>query len=208
MHTHNADHGREPEEIDASAGYEKSDVGTTGILVFMVSLFIFVGVTGVLCYGIGKVINARMDREDGPTSKWSKTVDIRQLGNLPSSPEMQNKMAELTTNFPTPRVQTDDGDADTANLHAREDILLEHYSWVDAGKGKVRIPIERAMELVAQRGLPVAPNAQTATEMTGESAPKVTAPLTSGFARTGYEQELAESQAGRETTLPAGKVAP
>ena len=210
MHTPNehTDHGHEPEEIDIALGYEKSDVGTTGILVFMASLGIFVVVTGILCYGIGKVINARMDREDGPTSKWSKTVDIRQLGNLPSSPELQNKVAELTTNFPTPRVQTDDGAADTANLHAREDILLEHYSWVDAAKGKVRIPVERAMELIAERGLPVAPNAQTAPEMTGERAPKVTAPLTSGFARTGYEQELAESRAGRETTLPAGKVAP
>jgi hypothetical protein len=183
-------------------------VGTAGILVFMASLGIFVVVTAILCYGIGKVINARMDREDGPTSKWSQTVDIRQLGNLPSSPELQNKVAQLTTNFPTPRVQTDDGDADTANLHAREDILLDHYSWVDAAKGKVRIPIGRAMELIAQRGLPVAPNAQTAPEMTGESAPRVTAPLTSGFARTGYEQDLAESQTARETTLPTGKVAP
>jgi hypothetical protein len=33
-----------------------------------------------------------MNKEDGPNSKWTKTVDIRQLGNLPSSPEMQNKV--------------------------------------------------------------------------------------------------------------------
>ena len=41
---------------------------------------IFAAVTGLLCYGIGKVINARMNKEDGPNSKWTKTVDIRQLG--------------------------------------------------------------------------------------------------------------------------------
>ncbi len=112
---------------------------------------------GVLCYGIGKVINAHMNKEDGPNSKWTKTVDVRQLGNLPSNPELQNKMAEMTQTFPTPRVQTDDGNQDVADLHAREDLLLDNYSWVDQSKGKVRIPIERAMELIAQRGLPVAP---------------------------------------------------
>ena len=89
-------------------------------------------------------------------------MDIRQLGNLPSSPEMQNKVAELTQTFPTPRLQTDDGNQDVADLHAREDLLLDNYSWVDQSKGKVRIPIERAMELIAQRGLPVAPAVQDA----------------------------------------------
>ncbi len=84
-----------PEKIDVSAGFEKSDVKITGILVFLTALAIFVAVTGILCYGIGKVINARMNQEDGPNTKWTKTADIRQLGNLPSSPAMQNKVAEL-----------------------------------------------------------------------------------------------------------------
>ncbi len=70
-----------------------------------------------------------------------------QLGNLPNNPELQNKVAELTQKFPTPRLQIDDGNQDVADLHAREDLLLENYSWVDQSKGMVRIPIERAMEI-------------------------------------------------------------
>ena len=62
-----ASHG--PEKVDASLGYERSDVGVTGIVVFVVALAIFVVVGGVLCYGIGKVINARLNKEDGPNSK-------------------------------------------------------------------------------------------------------------------------------------------
>ncbi len=183
------DRGKDaPENVDASLGYERSDVGVTGIVVFVVALAIFVVVGGVLCYGIGKVINARMNKEDGPDSKWTKTVDIRQLGNLPSSPEMQNKMAEITQTFPTPRVQTDDGNQDVANLHAREDLLLSNYTWVDESKGTVRIPIERAMEIIAQRGLPVVQPVQTQLPMTGDSTPTVPVPLTNGFARTAYEQ--------------------
>ena len=66
---------------------------------------IFVAVCGVLAYGIGNVINARMNKEDGSNSKWTKTVDVRKLGNLPSSPELQNKIAQMTQTFPTPRLQ-------------------------------------------------------------------------------------------------------
>src|ERR1700746_2477770 len=116
-------HGPKPEEIDTTAGYELADVRVTGIIVFLTALAIFVAVTGILCYGIGKVINAELNKEDGRKTKWTKTVDVRQLGNLPNSPALQTKMAELTQQFPTPRVQDDDGNLDVANLHAREDLL-------------------------------------------------------------------------------------
>jgi hypothetical protein len=194
---HGSEH--EPESIDASLGFEPSDVRITGILVFLIALGTFVAVTGILCYGIGKVFNAHMNKEDGPNTKWTKTVDIRQLGNLPNSPDMQNKVAELTQQFPTPRVQTDDGNQDVADLHAREDLLLDNYSWADSAHAKVRIPIERAMEIIAQRGLPVAPAAQLPPPLTGDIRPVVQVPLTSGFARTGFEQEQAQAeQAARE----------
>lgn len=199
MHTHShhePEDGKEP--IDTSAGYEKSDVRVTGILVFLVALGILVAVTGVLCYGIGKVFNAHMDKEDGPNSKWTKTVDVRQLGNLPSSPELQNKISALVQQFPTPRVQMDDGNQDVMDLHEREDLLLDHYTWIDQSKGTVRIPIERAMALIAQQGLPVAPAATEAPLMTGDAKPTIHYPLTNGFAPTGYEQEQAEIQAATQ----------
>ena len=190
---HGSEH--EPEKIDTSAGFEQSDVKITGILVFITALSIFVVVTAILCYGIGKVINARMNKEDGPNTRWTKTVDVRQLGNLPNNPDLQNKVAELTQQFPTPRVQVDDGNQDVMDLHGREDLLLDNYSWADPAHTKVRIPIERAMQLIAQRGLPVAPAIQTAPLLTGDSTPKLQVPLTDGFARTGFEQEEAAAQA-------------
>ncbi len=189
-------HGHKPEEVDASAGYEQTDVRVTGIVVFLASLGIFVAVCGILTVGMGHLINAWMDKQDGPTSKWATTVDVRQLGNLPNNPELQHKMAELTQQFPTPRVQTDDGNQDVADLHQRENLLLENYSRIDGSTGKVRIPIERAMELIAQRGLPVAPApTNQATLMTGDSKPVVVVPLTDGFAPTAFEQDEAEARA-------------
>jgi hypothetical protein len=184
-----------PEEIDASKGYEASDVRVSGVVVFLVALTIFAVVTGLLAYGLGKVLDARMNKEDGPPNRWAKQVDVRPLGNMPSNPEMQSKLSEMTQNFPAPRVQSDDGNQDVADLHAREDLLLENYSWLGQSQGesqgKIRIPIERAMELIAQRGLPVAKSVEQAPLMTGDKRPVIAVPLTNGFARTGYELDQA-----------------
>jgi hypothetical protein len=43
---------------------------------------------------------------------------------------------------------------DLKAMRAREDWELNHYSWVDKANGKVAIPIERAMQLLVQRGIP------------------------------------------------------
>jgi hypothetical protein len=184
-----------PEEIDRSKGYEATDVRISGVVVFIVALSIFAVVTALLAYGVGKVLNARMNKEDGPTNKWARPVDVRPLGNMASNPEMQNKMAEMTQSYPAPRVQTDDGNQDVADLHQREDLLLNNYSWADQTQGKVRIPIERAMELLAARGLPVAQAVEQAPLMTGDKKPVAAVPLTNGFARTGYELDQAAAVA-------------
>ncbi|MGA2886561.1 MAG: hypothetical protein ABSE51_00815 [Terracidiphilus sp.] len=184
------------EQPDTSKGYEQSDVRVSGVAIFLLALCFFAGVTALLAYGIGKAINAHMAKEDGPPNKWTKTVDVRPLGDMPSSPELQNKLAGLTQQFPTPRLQTDDGNQDVADLHAREDLLLDNYSWADASQGKVRIPIDRAMELIAQRGLPVAQPVEQAPLMTGDEKPTVAVPLTNGFARTGYELNQVAAQKG------------
>jgi hypothetical protein len=204
---HNQHGGHGPEKVDASLGYESTDVGVTGIVVFLTALFIFVAVCGVLCFGIGKVFNAYMNKQDGPNTKWTKTADVRELGNLPSNPELQNKVAEMTKSFPTPRLLNDDGDQDVADLHAREDLLLDNYTWVDQSKGTVRIPVDRAMEIIAQQGLPVAPAAKVpqAQLMTGDNVPSVSMPLTNGFARTAFEQDEAAQEAATKTEQAAQK---
>jgi hypothetical protein len=172
-------------------GYEVTDVSVQGILVFLVALFLSLGVFFVFCFGMGKVINNALEKHDGPVDKWHAAAPASNLRSMESNPAgEQQELHRLTQTFPTPRLQTDDGNQDVANLHEREDLLLDHYSWIDRSQGKVRIPIDRAMELIAQRGLPVAPAAtSTETLMAGDSKPVVQMPLTDGFARTAFEQE-------------------
>jgi hypothetical protein len=40
------------------------------------------------------------------------------------------------------------------DVRKHEDERLTSYGWVDKNAGRVRIPIDRAMDLVLQRGLP------------------------------------------------------
>jgi hypothetical protein len=42
------------------------------------------------------------------------------------------------------------------SARAQEDALLTSWGWVDKNAGVARIPIDRAMELLARRGLPAA----------------------------------------------------
>jgi hypothetical protein len=203
MHVHG---GGETENVDTRLGYEGTDVRVSGVVVFLTALGIFVVVTAVLCVGIGKVINTELAKADGPTTKWNHPVDVRKLGNLASSPELQGQFAKLAQRFPSPRLQTDDGNQEITDMHAKEDLLLENYSYVGAAAGKdnkgaVRIPIERAMQLIAQRGLPVAATTKSDEKTLAEAQlPVVKEPLTNGFARTGYEQDQqakAEAAAGK-----------
>jgi len=60
---------------------------------------------------------------------------------------------------PEPRLQTHPI-RDLRDLRATEDAVLNSYGWVDRPAGIVRLPIARAMELLAERGLP----AETAAE--------------------------------------------
>jgi hypothetical protein len=199
MHTNDHEkHVIDPE----NPGYETTDINVGGIIVFLAGLAGSVLVFFVFCFGMGKVINDALKNQDGASDRWHQVPAMDgnrlpngDLDNLASNPKIeQQQLQTLTNEFPQPRIETDDGNQDIADLHAREDLLLEHYSYVDGKPGAVRIPIERAMELIAQRGLPTAPQVAAGAAMTGANAPVVTAPLTNGFARTGFELDAIEAR--------------
>lgn len=54
-----------------------------------------------------------------------------------------------------PRLQTTPA-ADMQRFRNSEDARLDTYGWIDEDAGTVRLPIEDAMEMVLERGLPVA----------------------------------------------------
>ena len=166
------------------------------VIVFLAALGAFVGVFFIFCFGMGKVINTAITKSDGPSNRWNQ-IGVQPQGkreDLTSNAVMEQKqLSQMVQRFPTPRLQTDDGNQEIAEMHAREDLLLDYYTWVDRSSGKVRIPISRAMQMIAQHGLPVAPAEETEPLMAGDRTPTVVVPLTDGFARTGYEQQYQDT---------------
>ena len=203
-HDLNQPHRKKYTRSAETPGYETTDVNVGGVVVFLSGLMGFLVVFFVFCYVMGKVINSQLQTLDGRADKWHQSPATGKREDLAANPELeQRELNRLTVAFPTPRLDTDDGNQATADLHAREDLLLEHYSRTPAEGQAIRIPIERAMELIAQRGLPVFNQPGTAPLMVGDAKPEVQAPLTTGFARTGYELQTIEA---REQQLTYGKA--
>lgn len=60
--------------------------------------------------------------------------------------------------FPQPRLETDErGQLDGVRI--KEEETLNSYGWVDKGAGVVHIPIDRAMQMLVEKGLPTRPAA-------------------------------------------------
>jgi hypothetical protein len=74
---------------------------------------------------------------------------------------------------PDVRLQTN-APLDLKRYHDDQDQILNGYGWVDPHAGIVRIPVERAMDLLLRKGYPV--RAGSPAEANPAKAPKAAAP--------------------------------
>jgi hypothetical protein len=65
--------------------------------------------------------------------------------------QVPNRALPAPEQFPSPRVQTHQAEQ-LQELLAAQRRQLTGYAWADQNKTLVRVPIERAMEIIAQRG--------------------------------------------------------
>jgi hypothetical protein len=140
--------------------FEHTDVDSRGVVIFLVSLLASLVLVLALMWGLWRVL------------AWTRASE---------GPFPQPQASQLP---PAPRIQANPP-LDLWRLRAHEGAVLDTYGWVDQQAGVLRIPIGRAMDLVAQRGLPVrtetgaAPTApETGPEsggpQTGQPMPRVT----------------------------------
>ena len=71
---------------------------------------------------------------------------------------------------PEPRLQ-ESPVHDLKQMRDAEDQILGSYGWVDRQKGIVRLPIGRAIDLLAQRGLPARQRSEPESAASGVSVP-------------------------------------
>ena len=146
---------------NGNGGYERTDVGIAGILYFLLSLL----VGGILVYfivnGVYAFLQSRSEADQTPVNPL--------VTNAPADTRHIDKDYPKSA-FPDPRLEDDErGQLNGDRL--KEEQTLSTYDYVDKNAGTVRIPIDRAMDLIAQHGLPT--RAQTgSTEAPTAAQPK------------------------------------
>jgi len=117
--------------------HEQSDVNIRAILGFGLGLTIAAAFIHFAIWVLFAFFSAREARRVEPDYPLAAGQEHR----LPPEPRLQV----------TPR-------QDLLEMRAEEDRILTTYGWVDKNAGVVRIPIEEAMKLMVQRGLPARPS--------------------------------------------------
>jgi len=129
-----ADHTHHAPATEPPLNHELSDADPRPILKFLAFLVV---VTVVLAGIVGFFYNYLERREA-----------IEKTARYPMS--LLDAQRPLP---PAPRLQTYPFQ-DIKELRQTEVPLLESYEWIDRNAGTVRIPIERAIDVLAERGLP------------------------------------------------------
>jgi len=144
--------------------YERRDIGVAGVLYFLLGLLVAGVMVHFIVNGLYWYLGKRSEAEQTPVSPLVKSVpsDTR---HLPEEYKTDSEGADyekyLEKNFPQPQLETNER-TELNKVRLREEDILSTYGYVDKNAGTVRIPIDRAMDLLVQRGLPVRTQAETA----------------------------------------------
>ena len=132
----------------AEEGYERQDLTARAVYAFLISLIVGGVIVYFIVWGLYHFMDARQRRLQPQQSPLVQQVetDTRIV-----SPDEIKK-------FPEPRLERNER-VEINDFRLKEEQTLNSYGWVDEKAGVVRIPIERAIELIAQRGLPTTPKA-------------------------------------------------
>jgi hypothetical protein len=153
-------HGSPPPRIQPDLNvpenrHEHRDINVFALGKFAIGLIIVT----VFCVGlVAGVFQYLLHREGGiPASRMeSPAQDARQL---PPEPRLEETPAR-----------------DLDEMRRAENKIQTTYGWLDESAGIVRLPIDRAMDLVVQRGLPARAEAGVQSAAAG-----VTVPTASGL---------------------------
>ncbi len=137
------------DHVPHGGGYEKTDTGVAMILWAGVGLVILTATSLLIVWGIFNWFKHREELNHRALSPMASP------SQLPPEPRLQ--------------IKTDD---QIIQLHNREDHILSSFAWVDEKGGIVRVPIDKAMDLLMKKGLPVKGTAPTPAQKKAQPAKK------------------------------------
>ena len=148
-------------------GFEQVDLSSSAVLYFLAGLALVGLVVYLIVFGMYRFLDRYDAAHQPPLSPMATPqADTRAVTH------------ENAETFPQPRLEENE----RTQLHSfieDQDRKLATYDWVDKDRGTVRIPIDRAMELIVQRGLPVHPEGASSGQSSAakNSETKTSAPV-------------------------------
>ena len=133
--------------------HETADINMRAIVSFVILLAVVTLGVQAAMYGVFRIFDRMEAASDAEVSPLATPAN-----EAPAEPRLQ------TTPW-----------ADLKTLRGEESAYLHGYGWVDQPAGVARIPIDRAKQLLLQKGLPVRPGPVDPAEgtsfaVTGESS--------------------------------------
>ncbi len=152
-------------ETNQGARFERQDLNAGDVYSFLIGLALVCILVYFLLRGMYAYLDARA-RASQPPQNPLVAVTAPQGRNPP--PDVERERINKT--FPEPRLE-DNERQEISQFRLQEEQTLNSYGWVDQPAGILHIPIERAMQLIAQRGLPTPPPAGTMASAPGKRKP-------------------------------------
>jgi hypothetical protein len=140
-----------PDPESERRGHELRDVAIRPILYFLIGLFVFGGVLQTVMSTIMRGYVAADTKVGVPSAT---VLDARNAQKRILEHGLRDKGGAGDNVQPAPPVPLQrDTTADMLRMYADEDEILTTYH-ADKKTGQVRIPIDRAMQILAKKGLP------------------------------------------------------
>jgi hypothetical protein len=158
-----------PDHSGGEAGFEREDLGSRGVFAFMIGL----AVVGVVIYFIISSMYSFLDKYE--RSQMATASPLVTSKGAMSRVVTQDYMDQRFKENGAPMLETNER-GQFRDFLMNQENQLNSYGWVDERAGVAHIPIERAMELTVQRGMPVCPNGCAEAN----TASKIPAPKSAG----------------------------
>jgi hypothetical protein len=137
---HGADAGAEPRNADVS--FEKADVQVSTIYWYLGALAIAVILSYVACIFVLRLTTKIAVDYDTPPPMVRQEMGSA-YDALPPEPRLQGVPGHET-----------DPQTDLRHKIEADTAANEKYGWVDQSTGIAQIPVQEAMKIIAQKGLP------------------------------------------------------
>jgi len=146
--------------------FEREDLSTRGVFAFMIGL----AITGLVIYFIIVGMYSFLDKYE--RSQMTTASPLVASSGAASRVVTKDYIEQQFKENGAPMLE-DNERGQFSDYLMKQEKHLNSYGWVDENAGVAYIPIEHAMELTVQRGLPVLPQGGAAAS--AANAPKTPA---------------------------------